>query len=343
MLPTITKSVGMNGVNRPEDVRTVQRFLNAIPVPLGGPQPKLATDSLVGPHTIGAIRRFQQTQLGFQDGRVDPNQRTIGKLGELLALLRQGADRVLPGLMSRLRSLGMLPAVLEEMAATLPAFRLYIILLALGETLPIPGKVSDQDKLVDTDTEFPFPRPDQIVRAGWRRLKEYFDEAAPGYLQMKRIASHRDGIKVPTLRVRLPNDPLLDGTGRPYGVHWCGLFATWVYRKALQQLPPLAFGTPANVRWMWPRINIPIRYTTGKDGVKPSEIQPGDVCVIENGFSHHFIAMSYADLKKNEIWSINGNSTSDDTTFTQSVLFKKQPLGKLSAVYSADGALTWNY
>lgn len=83
MAESITAAVGTPpAVNRAPDVETIQVLLNQVPALNGGPQPLLDVDGLIGPKTIGAIRKFQQTNLGFQDGRVDPNQKTLAKLNE---------------------------------------------------------------------------------------------------------------------------------------------------------------------------------------------------------------------------------------------------------------------
>jgi peptidoglycan hydrolase-like protein with peptidoglycan-binding domain len=84
---SILKSVGVGGVNRPDDVKTIQELLNLIPQLLGGPLPLLKVDGLVGPKTNGAIFGFQKKQFGPSgaDGRVDPGQQTIQKIIDLLA------------------------------------------------------------------------------------------------------------------------------------------------------------------------------------------------------------------------------------------------------------------
>jgi hypothetical protein len=344
MIPTLTASVGAGGANRPADVLTIQKLLNLLPPALGGTLPRLVTDSLVGPLTTGAIRAFQQLHFGWNDGRVDPQQKTITRLGEVVGVLTQGAAGVMPIAASRFAAAtGTAAATAQEKLMSLWILRLLIVNIALNEAFPAPGAVSDQKTAIDTDTQFPLPGPGpHTVRAGWRRLKDYFDEASPGFLKMA-IPTHRNGIKVPTQRVRNSSDPATNpSNGRPFGVHWCGLFATWVYRKALERMPPLPFAARADVRWMWPCLSIPRRFTFTKPFVKASDIQPGDVCIIENGFSHHFVAIDYADPIDNKIWSVNGNSTAEDgDLFSQSVLVKKQSLGKLSAVYSADGAMVW--
>src|SRR5262245_4013809 len=77
---TISAAVGVGGKNAAEDVRTVQELLNAVQAASGGPVPALEVDGLIGPKTIGAIRRFQKAQFGWFDGRVDPGGPTIVRL-----------------------------------------------------------------------------------------------------------------------------------------------------------------------------------------------------------------------------------------------------------------------
>jgi len=75
----LSASVGQNGVNRSNDVRLVQRLLNAhLPIPLA----PLVEDGKCGPKTIFAIKTYQQRVLGMNppDGRVDPGGRTFRSL-----------------------------------------------------------------------------------------------------------------------------------------------------------------------------------------------------------------------------------------------------------------------
>jgi hypothetical protein len=77
-MASITRSVGFGGVNLPGDTRTVQELLNDARADTG--LPPIKVDGLVGPETIGAIRQFQQSRLGFADGRVDPGGPTLQAL-----------------------------------------------------------------------------------------------------------------------------------------------------------------------------------------------------------------------------------------------------------------------
>lgn len=81
----ISGSVGHLGVNREEDVKTVQRMLNAIATSDGGPARDLDEDGIAGPKTISAIRIFQHHHFRWRgaDGRVDVNHQTIKKLTAL--------------------------------------------------------------------------------------------------------------------------------------------------------------------------------------------------------------------------------------------------------------------
>ena len=81
MAENINAAVGTSPApNNFEDVETIQSLLNQVPDGEGGPSPLLDVDGICGPLTIAAIRRFQQRQLNFNDGRVDVNQQTFAKL-----------------------------------------------------------------------------------------------------------------------------------------------------------------------------------------------------------------------------------------------------------------------
>jgi len=62
-------------------VKAIQSALNAQDAANGGPGVPLAVDGLVGPLTIAAIEKYQRRQLGWADGRVDPDGPTIRALG----------------------------------------------------------------------------------------------------------------------------------------------------------------------------------------------------------------------------------------------------------------------
>lgn len=75
---TISASVGLNGVNRPNDVGKVQQLLNHNRHRIPGSR-EIAEDSIIGPKTIAAIERFQRVVVGMHnpDRRVDPNGKTL--------------------------------------------------------------------------------------------------------------------------------------------------------------------------------------------------------------------------------------------------------------------------
>ena len=73
-IPTIQQSVGRGGVNAPTDVRDAQMELEAHGVDSG------PVDGLVGPLTIGAIDKYQQTVMKHPDDRIDPGQITAQHL-----------------------------------------------------------------------------------------------------------------------------------------------------------------------------------------------------------------------------------------------------------------------
>lgn len=77
----IAGSVGSNGRNNDDDVKTVQILLNLhreafdLAVPL-------VTDGAIGPRTVEAIKAFQRQVVGMAapDGRVDPGEGTLARL-----------------------------------------------------------------------------------------------------------------------------------------------------------------------------------------------------------------------------------------------------------------------
>ena len=78
---SITQSVGRNGTNRKDDVKTVQELINLSIKKLPALKP-LTVDGDVGPLTIAAIEEFQHRVVGMAmpDGRVDPGGRTLSML-----------------------------------------------------------------------------------------------------------------------------------------------------------------------------------------------------------------------------------------------------------------------
>jgi peptidoglycan hydrolase-like protein with peptidoglycan-binding domain len=68
------------GHGKPDDIMTVQRLLNALLPAEGGPDLVLAEDGICGPKTQAAINKYQKFAVGFVDGRIDPQGKTIRAL-----------------------------------------------------------------------------------------------------------------------------------------------------------------------------------------------------------------------------------------------------------------------
>lgn len=83
----ITHSVGQGGVNNPADVIEIQRLLNGVPAPQGGPFPALLMTGNCDQGTRSAILRFQKIQApSFADGRIDPGGPTLAQLNAVAAV-----------------------------------------------------------------------------------------------------------------------------------------------------------------------------------------------------------------------------------------------------------------
>ena len=296
----ILASVGLGGANLANDVATVQSMLNHVPSGNGGPAPALDTDGKCGPLTVGAIRKFQFAQFNSADGRVDVGQRTI----ERLQGFDQGpgaATAPLPGAIAPPQIVtppGYLPPKSEQLAppafsmpAGLSPLRRRILEIGMGEALPEPA-VTDLKTIRDGN---------ETVRAGWKRLKQYFDEGVEGWNDQKwKDKATWDGVRIPGKRV--PQD-------EKRGVSWCGIFATWVARTA-----------GADTKW--------------RNGAGPTRLKinfsrncrPGDIAVMAKDVHHFIVASPLAD----EIITINGNSDN------QAILVKPRPLSSVVYFYSVE-------
>lgn len=67
------------------DVEAVQSLLNLAHEKTGRPKSPIAVDGKVGNQTLAAIRDFQDAQLGFHDGTIQPGKRTIARLNQIAA------------------------------------------------------------------------------------------------------------------------------------------------------------------------------------------------------------------------------------------------------------------
>lgn len=82
----ITASVGLKGINLPDDVRKIQEALNKIPPSKGGPTVPLAVTGISDERTWQAIHAFQRHHFGWSgaDGKVDPGRQTLAKINEII-------------------------------------------------------------------------------------------------------------------------------------------------------------------------------------------------------------------------------------------------------------------
>lgn len=180
----------------------------------------------------------------------------------------------------------------------------------MAEATPQPyGKVSD----LKTDASG--------NRAGWASLKSYFDEAVQGWNEQKwsmrgkimvaggwRDVTYLQGVQVPTYRVPQPN--------KPSGVSWCGIFATWVLKKA----------GIADAMWVVNKgiVSGKVKIVYGADG-----FDVGDVVVFKGAEVHHAIVSEMPSYYcgDDSIQTINGNSGA------QSIEVHRKYLAKNVAYY----------
>lgn len=310
----ISASVGFGGVNKKPDVELIQSLLNALPFAKGGPNPLLSVDGLCGPKTNGAIKRFQTVNQCYPDGRIDPGYQTIEKLLSLLQALGVLAQ-LLPGLPGTPTGPGT-PAGPETPVTppvpgggTTPGSNLrneikkWALIGANGPYGDISGNapngiVSD----LDTITEVLSWGGTRKIRKGWKNLKGFFDETVQGWTENHwKAPGYLDGVKLPGKRVP-------QGPSKPSGVSWCGIFATWCWRKAGKDTKWVLGMGPTNAKLV-----------AGNEG-----IQVGDICVQFGGEVHHFIPV---EVNGDDIQGVNGNSD------YQSILLKPMKRGTVNYYY----------
>jgi lipoprotein-anchoring transpeptidase ErfK/SrfK len=86
----ISASVGLHGINKPNDVRIIQGSLNRVAAVCGGPETKLATDGKATGELFSIISRFQARFFGTlkPDAKVDVKENTYKALARQLQVKR---------------------------------------------------------------------------------------------------------------------------------------------------------------------------------------------------------------------------------------------------------------
>ncbi|MPW30311.1 hypothetical protein F9L16_15090 [Agarivorans sp. B2Z047] len=101
----ITQSVGIGGVNKPNDIKAVQAALNKL-LGLIPPTNKLVEDGKLGSKpenskTVAAIKAFQKKVVGMvrPDGKIDANGKSHRKINDKLSALASAAVVPISGIM----------------------------------------------------------------------------------------------------------------------------------------------------------------------------------------------------------------------------------------------------
>ena len=94
MPETIMSSVGVDGVNRPQDVGIVQHLLNLSGAKRDIPKQPLEVDGIVGPKTLAAIREFQKKFCKVVDGKISPGGETLRALNQVGGPISRANDGI---------------------------------------------------------------------------------------------------------------------------------------------------------------------------------------------------------------------------------------------------------
>lgn len=89
-MASISASVGLKGINKPNDVRIIQGALNRLAAACGGPETKLATDGMATKQLFSIIHGFQARFFGTlnPDAKVDVGGNTYKALARQLKVKR---------------------------------------------------------------------------------------------------------------------------------------------------------------------------------------------------------------------------------------------------------------
>ena len=191
----IAGSVGRGGRNAREDVMTIQGALNAVAPADGGPAVKLAVDGFCGPRTIAAIETYQKRQLGWADGRVDPDGPTIHGLnnGGGQNPAQKGGHQPKPALPPKATA-AQNKAFIERIGGLLPRARHWVEMAQLKIDMAIEfvgrGPVSPKDS---------FPALHDIGKPELALFDKYFHTgarpAATKILQLRQVKRIYDSMQ----------------------------------------------------------------------------------------------------------------------------------------------------
>ena len=288
------------------DVAAMQLLLNRLPETL---LTRLMEDGVFGRKTTARVIEFQKNAKLVVDGVVGPQSWAM--LDELTKyLLPPGTT---PGTLGSWRD---------------EPFREAVLRVALTEALPVSNVtdfVSVPKDPIESGDVTPLGKPPtaapNVWRFGWRRLKQYYDEAAEGVTPLwwrqtgeislakqTQVITNLNGVRGHTWRVPQPN--------APSGVQWCGIFATWCWIKGGVHTKWPWGGPPRGVskRWMYD---------------KPPAPKPGDILVQGGTLSHHCILLPDS-AGADEFLVLNGNSD------YQSITIKPIKRASVVAIYSLE-------
>lgn len=155
-----TSSTGRAPVNDPQDVQALQQLLNNIDADDGGPDSPLTVNGIMDDDTYAAINKFQKRQFGWQDGVVDPRQRTLRKLNEL-------AGTPLDPL-----KVALIPA--PRLVPQDSEYHCWAAALESWLELSPPRDMLNQDQLIDEFRAVIDPDTEAMTNPGWSEVARRF-------------------------------------------------------------------------------------------------------------------------------------------------------------------------
>ncbi|MBL8176041.1 MAG: hypothetical protein JNK48_15290 [Bryobacterales bacterium] len=280
MHQSIAFPVGKGGTNLPEDVALIAQMLNRVPTYKGGPSVYPGAQGSMTGDVINAIIHFQQAQSIFPvNGLITKESPTLFRLNQLANDAAAG-DRHVQGMRQKVcdfaLSYSRMNPVSDLICTTGIEFTRYFATQG-KKNIPTPEALELQK--IDKGN-LPFRKGGEFLKKLYDDILlipiDWSDQKPYKFHSKFTFKTHEitmlEGVFKRHMRVPLRN--AANG-----GVHWCGMFACWIWKQA-----------GIDIKWQVSREPLvsgkPLKPRTDKENMRH-----GDIAMIPEE-SHHYLIVS---------------------------------------------------